>query len=65
MEDLLDNLRGDLRDPEARFNLVHPVDDFAGAGTLFLRYDNKKASRRPVFVSSFVVRRTPQLFVFR
>ena len=40
--DLLDNLRGDLDDPTARFRLVYLVDDFAGTGTSFLRYDEKK-----------------------
>lgn len=40
--DLLDNLRSDLDDPEARFRLVYLVDDFAGTGTSFLRYDEKK-----------------------
>lgn len=40
--DLLDNLRSDLGDPEARFRLVYLVDDFAGTGTSFLRYDEKK-----------------------
>ena len=40
--DLLDNLRSDLGDPEARFRLVYLVDDFAGTGTSFLRYDEEK-----------------------
>lgn len=40
--DLLDNLRSDLSDPEARFRLVYLVDDFAGTGTSFLRYDENK-----------------------
>ncbi|NBJ13641.1 phosphoribosyltransferase-like protein [Microvirga arsenatis] len=42
-KDLLDNLRKDLGDPEARFRLVYLVDDFAGTGTSFLRYDEDKA----------------------
>ena len=37
--DLLDNLREDLNDPDARFCLVYLVDDFAGSGTSFLRFD--------------------------
>lgn len=40
--DLLENLRSDLGDHEARFRLVYLVDDFAGTGTSFLRYDEKK-----------------------
>jgi hypothetical protein len=40
--DLLDNLRSDLDDPDARFRLVYLVDDFAGTGTSFLRYDEEK-----------------------
>lgn len=42
-KDLLDNLRSELRDPLARFRLVYLVDDFAGTGTSFLRYDQKKS----------------------
>ena len=41
--DLLDNLRGDLGDSSARFRLVYLVDDFAGTGTSFLRFDDKSA----------------------
>ena len=40
--DLLDNLRNDLSDPEARFRLVYLVDDFTGSGTSFLRFDRGK-----------------------
>lgn len=40
--DLLENLRKDLSDPTARFRLVYLVDDFAGTGTSFLRWDEKK-----------------------
>ena len=40
--DLLENLRSDLGDPKARFRLVYLVDDFAGTGTSFLRYDEAK-----------------------
>ena len=39
--DLLDNLRKDLNDPNARFRLVYLVDDFAGTGTSFLRFDKE------------------------
>ena len=40
-KDLLDNLREDLNDTTARFRLVYLVDDFAGTGTSFLRFDEK------------------------
>ena len=40
--DLLDNLREDLNDPEARFRLVYLVDDFTATGTSFLRFDEEK-----------------------
>lgn len=42
-QDLLDNLRADQKDPMARFRLVYLIDDFAGTGTSFLRYDEAKA----------------------
>ena len=41
--DLLDNLREDLNDPNARFRIVYLVDDFAGTGTSFLRFDDEGA----------------------
>ncbi len=41
-QDLLGNLRDDLRDGEARFRLVYLLDDFAGTGTSFLRYNEAK-----------------------
>ena len=41
-QDLLSNLRGDLRNPQARFRLVYLIDDFAGSGTSFFRYDKEK-----------------------
>ena len=41
-KDLLDNLRKDLQDPDARFRLVYLIDDFTGTGTSFLRFDEKK-----------------------
>ena len=40
--DLIDNLRGDLNDPRAGFRLVYLIDDFAGTGTSFLRFDGKQ-----------------------
>ena len=40
-KDLLDNLRDDLKDRNARFRLVFLVDDFAGSGTSFLRFDKE------------------------
>ena len=40
--DLIDNLRKDLNDPDARFRLVYLIDDFAGTGTSFLRFDEEK-----------------------
>ena len=40
--DLLENLREDLDDPEARFRIVYLVDDFAGTGTSFLRFDDER-----------------------
>ena len=41
-EDLLGNLREDLQDEQALFRLVYLVDDFAGTGTSFFRYNEKK-----------------------
>ena len=41
--DLLDNLRKDLEDENARFRMIYLVDDFAGTGTSFLRFDEKAA----------------------
>lgn len=41
-EDLLGNLREDLKDEQALFQLVYLVDDFAGMGTSFFRYNEKK-----------------------
>ena len=39
--DLLDNLRKGLNESNARFRLVYLVDDFAGTGTSFLRFDEE------------------------
>ena len=41
-KDLLDNLRKDLVDPNARFRLVYLIDDFTATGTTFFRFDKKK-----------------------
>lgn len=41
-EDLLGNLREDLKDQHALFRLVYLIDDFAGTGTSFFRYNEKK-----------------------
>lgn len=40
--DLLNNLRRDLEDPDAGFRVVYLIDDFAGTGTSFLRFDEEK-----------------------
>ena len=40
-KDLLDNLRKDLEDQNARFRVVYLVDDFAGTGSSFLRFDDE------------------------
>lgn len=42
-KDLRENLRKDLDDPEARFRLVYLIDDFAGTGKSFLRFDDEEA----------------------
>lgn len=42
-EDLLINLRKDLEDQNARFRLVYLIDDFAGTGMSFLRFDKEKS----------------------
>lgn len=41
-QDLLDNLRKELKDAEARFRVVYLIDDFMGTGTSLLRYDAEK-----------------------
>ena len=40
--DLIDNLRKDQSDPDARFRLVYLIDDFTATGTSFLRFDKEK-----------------------
>ena len=45
-KDLLDNLRKDLDDSNARFRLVYLIDDFTATGTSFLRFDEKKEEWR-------------------
>ena len=42
-KDLLDNLRKGLDDTNARFRIIYLVDDFAGTGTSFLRFDEESA----------------------
>ena len=42
--DLLDNLRDDLADSNAQFQLVYLIDDFTATGTSFLRLDPKTES---------------------
>jgi len=42
-QDLLDNLRSDLKDPDAKFALVYLIDDFMGTGTSLLRYNEEKS----------------------
>lgn len=41
-QDLLKNLRDDLKDPTASFRLIYLIDDFMGTGTSFFRYDDEK-----------------------
>lgn len=41
-EDLLGNLREDVKDANALFRLVYLIDDFAGTGTSFFRYKAEK-----------------------
>ena len=41
-KDLLDSLREDLEDQDARFRVVYLIDDFTATGTSFLRFDEKK-----------------------
>lgn len=41
-EDLLGNLREEQKDQTACFRLVYLVDDFAGTGTSFFRYNDQK-----------------------
>lgn len=43
-KDLRDNLREDLKDSTARFRYIYLIDDFAGTGTSFLRFDDAKES---------------------
>ncbi|WP_104668659.1 phosphoribosyltransferase-like protein [Ensifer adhaerens] len=41
-QDLIDDLRKDLKDPDAQFRLVYLIDDFVGTGTSFHRWNDKK-----------------------
>lgn len=46
--DLREHLRKELDDPRARFRLVYLIDDFAGTGKSFLRFDGKEAKGKLV-----------------
>ena len=48
--DLLDNLRKDLKDQNARFRLVYLIDDFTATGTSFLRFDEEKREWKGKFI---------------
>ena len=41
-KDLRENLKADLQDDDAQFKIVYLVDDFAGTGTSFLRFNKEK-----------------------
>ncbi len=41
-QDLVDDLRKELKDPDAQFRLVYLIDDFVGTGTSFHRWNEKK-----------------------
>jgi len=41
-KDLLESLRDDLKDGAAQFKLIYLIDDFAGTGTSFFRYNEEK-----------------------
>ena len=43
-KDLLEHLRKDLSDDDARFRVVYLIDDFTGTATSFLRSDGKKST---------------------
>lgn len=47
-KDLRDNLRKELDDPEARFRLIYLIDDFAGTGKSFFRFDDEEAKGKLV-----------------
>lgn len=38
-KDLISNLQSDLKNTDARFRLIYLIDDFAGTGMSFIRYD--------------------------
>ena len=46
--DLRKHLRKELDDPGARFRLVYLIDDFAGTGKSFLRFDEEKGKGKLV-----------------
>ena len=41
-KDLIDNLRENMKDQNARFRLIFLIDDFIATGTSFLRFDEEK-----------------------
>ena len=41
-KDLIDNLRENMKDQNARFRLIFLIDDFTATGTSFLRFDREK-----------------------
>ena len=43
-KDLLDHLRKDLSDDDARFRIVYLIDDFIGTATSFLRSDEQQST---------------------
>ena len=48
--DLLQNLRNDLNESCARFRLIYLIDDFAGTGSSFLRYDRQSEKWKGKYV---------------
>ena len=52
-QDLLGNLRKDLADPKACFRLVYLIDDFAGSGTSFLRFDGTRVDWKGKLIRFF------------
>jgi hypothetical protein len=41
-EQVLDDLRSDLKDPKATFRMVFLIDDFAGTGSTLIRFEKSK-----------------------
>ena len=42
-EQVLDDLRSDLKDSNAKFRMVFLIDDFVGTGSTLIRYDKQKS----------------------